>query len=180
MAIVSSASGTSRWRSSAKIASTSTTMMSRKIAPKAANRRISEMSELDARQQLARLPAVVEADLEALEVLVEVVADACLDVGRDVGEVEAPAVREPELEEAEHDGEREERPSPAVFPSLIGPSIAAATMSGIASCDADRRDRRDRDEHDLGDVRPQIWQNSPERSLPHGTPQARQRGSKSG
>ena len=51
-----------------------------------ANRRISAMSELDARQQLARLPAVVEADVEALQVLVEVVAELGLDVGRDVRE----------------------------------------------------------------------------------------------
>ena len=39
-----------------------------------------------AREQLARLPAVVEADLEPLEVLVEVVAQLGLDVGRDVRE----------------------------------------------------------------------------------------------
>ena len=44
-----------------------------------------------ARQQLARLPAVVEADVEALELRVEVVAQRGLELGRDGGEQDAPA-----------------------------------------------------------------------------------------
>ena len=108
-------------------------MTSRKIAPNDANRRIDRDVGARAREQLARLPAVVEADLEPLQVLVEVVADARLDVGRDVGEVEAPAVREPEIEDREHDGEREEWPEPGRVPVLDRP------------VDRGRDDERDRE-----------------------------------
>ena len=86
------------------------------------------------REQLPRLPAVVEADLEPLQVLVEVVAQPRLDVGGDDREIDAPAVGEAETStSASPTASAKSGNRPDLSPSVIGPSIAAFTTSGIAS-----------------------------------------------
>ena len=61
-----------------------------------------------ARQQLTRVPPVVEADVEALEVRVEVVAQRGLQLGRDGGQQDAATEGEHDLEHRE--GRREQAP----------------------------------------------------------------------
>ena len=81
--IVSSPSHTLRCSSSAKIASTSTMMMNEEDRAERGEAPDQRDVGVRAREKLARLPTVVEADLEPLEVLVEVVAQIGLDARRD-------------------------------------------------------------------------------------------------
>jgi hypothetical protein len=86
-----------------------------------------------ARQQLARLPAIVEADFEPLQVLVEVVAQLRFDRGRHRDEVQAAAVREREVEQRKPDHDQEERHESGPVPGLDRP------------VDRGRDDERDRE-----------------------------------
>ena len=120
------------------------------------------------REQLSRLPPVVEPDLEPLQVLVEVVAELRLDVGGDDREVDAPAVGERELDDRQADRECEQREEPglvAVRDRAVDRRLHDERDRELAT---DRDDRGDGDERDLGAMRPQIWQNSPKRALSHG------------
>ena len=110
----------------------------------------------------------MEADLEPLQVRVEVVPEARLDVGGDDREVDAPAVRERDLDDRQADREREERQEPGlvtVRDRAVDRRLHDERDRELAT---DRDDRGDGDEHDLGAMRPQIWQNSPKRALSHG------------
>ena len=112
-----------------------------------------------ARQQLARLPAVVEADVEALQVRVEVVAQRGLELGRDGGEQEAPT-------EGEHDLEQREARRRARHQRHDAGAVAVVQRAVDDRLDDQRqRDLRARLEHrgrdddrEVPAVRPQIRQ----------------------
>ena len=158
----------SRCSSSAKITITSRTTITKKMAPNAAKRRISEMSEF-ARQQLPGLPPVVEPDLEALELFVEVVAQLGLDARRHPRQRETAAVRQRELDDRQHDCEHEQGHQPALVPVVDGTVDRGLGDEGYGELRADRDHCRSRDEGQSLLVRAEIRENSPQCSLTHRT-----------
>ena len=120
------------------------------------------------RQELARLPAVVEAHVEPLELGVEVVAEARLEAGGQHGEQDAPPEGEEHLDQ--RDGRDEEGPAEDRVAVAVGHRAVDDLLD-------DQRDGHhpgagdDRADDDVGDVaavrgqvRPRVRHSARERS----------------
>jgi hypothetical protein len=125
---------------------------------------------LGARQQLARLPLVVEPDVEALELRVEVVAQVGLEVDRDPAEQESATESEQDLQHRQAACDRR----PADEPGAV--TLAERTVDDRLHDErhghlrARGDDRRHDDERHVRDVRPKIWPGPPERAVAPGPP----------
>ena len=107
------------------------------MAPKPTKRRIDAEVGHGAGQELARLPAVVEADVEALELGVEVVAQVRLQPGGQDGEQDRAGRRRGTPRRARSPATRAAQRRIAVrSPSASGPSMTCFTISGTATIPA--------------------------------------------
>ena len=120
-----------------------------------------------ARQQLARLPVIVEADLEPLKMLVEVVAQAGLDAGRDFRQCESAAVCQRELEDREPEREHEEGHKTGLVAVVDRSVDRRRGDQRDRELGADRQHGGDRDEDDAAHMGPEVGADPPQCSLAH-------------
>ena len=169
---VARASGQYSDASSATMTTKVAELTMRNTRPKPTKRRMVEMSDVRTREQLARLPAVVERHRKPLEVRVEVVAHRGLHAERGVGHDAPPGEGGDRFDGAQGQRQPRERPDPVAVVVGDGPVDHGLGDEGYERGRDEADERGGHHRQQLPHVGAYVGPGAPKRDEAHTSPKA--------